>query len=408
MSENAPGPIPPDESDAAAPADSRPASQTARPREAWEVQQRAPRRPEFAGRLTRTSDLPTEAPKERTKSKLGEHRAAAIHWEDDVSGEGEDVSPEATVDDGDGGLSRGQVWTLVGLGALVAGLGATWFAKSLLVGKAPPRPPAVVAPAADPNPAVQVLSDIEYKEVTDAMTRFLEAPTPEALRPVLRDPDRVWPLVQAYHENTPWRAYTIRTLPSRAEVRMNGDLRAGTVEVDDYQRFIVAVQRVGNEIKVDWETFTGQGEMSWDDLLLKRPTTPVLMRVLVKSDDYFNRDFPDATKHACYQLESHRDTHRVFGYVERGSKVHALLSSRARTTQRVPVVVRLRFPEGAKSDDQLEIVELVADGWLLSETTRIKEPETPAPEAAAPAPAAPTPSPAPAPAPPPASAPGAK
>ena len=55
---------------------------------------------------------------------------------------------------------------------------------------------------------------------------------------------------------------------------------------------------------MDWEAFTGQGEMSWDEYEEKRPTSPVLMRVRLSPDDYFNYDYKDAAKLACYRVVS--------------------------------------------------------------------------------------------------------
>lgn len=361
------------------PSETGAASRQPRSKESWEVQVRAPRRPDFAPRLAKTSDLPTEVARERQKSKLGEHRVAAIHWEDTPEGNRYDESGDDTGAGTQGAgaepvLTRGQITTLAVLGVIVALLGVTWFAKSLLIGGgAPPLPPA--APSGGPESAdvAASLSDLEYSETSEVMKKFLEALTPEDLRPVLREPERVWPLVQAHHQRTPWKPFIVRRLPAKNQVQLNRNLLAGEVEVDDFQRFVVAMERTPDGIKVDWETFTGQGEMAWDDLLAKRPKTPVLMRVALRADDYYNSDFADASTHACYQIISHKDTHRIFGYVPRGSPVHAQLASRTRVNPRILATVRVQYPTLSTVDDQVEIVELIADGWLVTEATKIKD-----------------------------------
>jgi len=391
MADNAADNPPPQDTETPPPADTRPAApgpviRQPRPRESWEPQQRDMRRPDFVNRLAKTSDLPTEVARERQKSKLGEHRAAAIEWEEggaEESGPAGTPGPGATTTDTNTpgeGMSRGQIVTLAGLGVVVAVLGVSWFAKTLILGGgAPPLPPPASgnggAESAD-QPAA--LSDIEYAETTEVMTKFLEALTIKDVRPYLREPDRVWPLVEAHNARTPWKPFIVRRIPTKTEVRLNRGLMAGEVEVDDYQRFVVAMERTPDGIKVDWETFTGQGDMSWDDFVSRRPTTPVLMRVALRPDDYYNLDFPDATTHACYQLTSHRDTHRLFGYVERGSPVHAQLSARTSNNPRLLITIRLRFPVGSKTSDQVEIAEIVADGWLVTESTRAKDGATPA------------------------------
>jgi hypothetical protein len=379
MADDDPGNPPAKEGEVTPPAAGPTGSRAARPKEAWEPQVREPRRPDFVSRLAKTTDLPTEIAKERQKSRLGKHRAGAIRWE-----EGPPEDGVETPDASRRGLSRFQLTTLAGLGVVVAVLGAMWFAKSLLTSGPPPLPPTARPASGGGAEANPVLTDLEYKQATEVMTQFLESLTPEDLRAVLREPDRVWPQVQAYHALTPWRPFTVRSLPSKAEVRQNRGLLAGAVEVDDYQRFIIAMERTPDGIKVDWETFTGQGDMSWDDLILKRPTRPVVMRALVQADDYFNRDFPDSGTHACFQLIAHRDTHRVYGYVERGSKVHAQLASRTRINPRNPLTLRLQYPPGSRSDEQVEIVDVVADGWLVCDTTRVKDTDPAEPPPAVP------------------------
>lgn len=367
-----------------------PASGQTRPTAAsWEPPPREPRRPDFVDRLTKTSDLPTEIAKERQKSKLGEHRLAALRWEeepDEPDDEATDQAPGRGRAPAAAGLGRGRVATLAGLGVVVAVLGVMWFAKSLLIGGASPSVPPAVRPASASGTvsAAPVLTDADYAEAEDVMRRFLEALNPDDLKPVIREPERVWPLVEAHTRRVPWKPFVVRRLPAKHEIQMNRGLMAGAVEVDDYQRFVVAMERTPDGIKVDWETFTGQGEMSWEDFVTQRPTTPVLMRVSMRADDYFNVDFPDSSTHACYRLTAHQDTHRLYGYVERGSPVHAQLATRMRVNPRIMPTLRLKFPEGSTSADQVEIAEIVADGWLVTENTRVKpdEPKPPEPDAA--------------------------
>ena len=349
-----------------------------RPKESWEPQVREVRRPDFAPRLTKTTDLPTKVATERQKSKLGEHRKAAIHWEQDPDrkedGEdGEGTSPRSPQASG---LSRGQIMSLGILGVMVIGLGAAWFAKSLLVGDGTTRAKqAAMASKAAQEAAIVAaasLTDAEFAQATQVMRSFLEALTIEDLRAVVREPERVWPLIEQHHRTTPWKPFVVRRLPTRSEMQLNRDLLAGVAEVNDFQRLVIAMQRTPAGIRVDWESFTGQGEMSWDDFLAQRPTTPVLMRVSLQPDDYYNRDFPNSATHACFRLASRGDTHLLYGYVPRGQLVHTQLVARTRINPRSLPTVRLRFLPDATSQDQVEITELVADGWLVSEGSKVR------------------------------------
>lgn len=351
-----------------------------RPRESWEPQQRETRRPDFVSRLTKTTDLPTEIAKERQKSKLGEHRLAALHWEEELIEEDEAGSPEEVADElaqdevvEAAGISRAQMALLAGLGVVVLALGATWFAKSLLIGKGVPAVPEAIRPE-DPGEftgSALGLPEPEYNEAMNAMRRFLESPTAEDLRPVIRDPERVWPLLEAYVRRNPWKPFIVRRLPARNEVHLNRGLMAGAVEVNDYERFVVAMERTPDGMKVDWEAFAGQGEMTWEEFIEKRPRVPVLMRVSLRPDDFFNQDFRDSSAYTCFRLAAHHDAHRLYAYAKRGSPVNAQLASRIRASQRIMPTIKIRYPEHSTSPDQVEITELVADGWIVTDKTRV-------------------------------------
>jgi hypothetical protein len=138
---------------------------------------------------------------ERQKSKLGEHRAAAIHWEQDPNHQKDDEDSEGTSPGTPpaSGLSRGQIMSLGILGVMVIGLGAAWFAKSLLVGDGTTRAKqaAMASKAAQEAATVAAasLTDAEFTQATQVMRSFLEALTIEDLRAVVREPERVWPLI---------------------------------------------------------------------------------------------------------------------------------------------------------------------------------------------------------------------
>ena len=94
-----------------------------------------------------------------------------------------------------------------------------------------------------------------------------------------------------------------------------------------------------------------------------RPTSASAFRVNLEPIDYYNFDFRDDGKWQSYRLESPDQEHSVYGYVERGT----LQESQIRPSpdrKSVPLMLALKFPEGATSSNQVIIERLVHDGWV--------------------------------------------
>ena len=88
--------------------------------------------------------------------------------------------------------------------------------------------------------------------------------------------------------------------------------------------------------------------MPWSEFLTKRPTEAVEFRVRLSPIDYYNFGFADDAKWQSYRLDSPDGEHSIYGYTERGSVLDARLRPPP-DTKSMPVLLSLRFPEGAES-----------------------------------------------------------
>lgn len=119
--------------------------------------------------------------------------------------------------------------------------------------------------------------------------------------------------------------------------------------------------------KLDWESYTGSGEMSWSEFKSKRPTSPVLMRVFAKIGDYHNYEFLDKNRFLSVQLYDEAGETAAHAYCEHGSALAAFLSGDIlRSGGSVKgYTVRLAFPPQAQSNHCVWLHEIVATRWLL-------------------------------------------
>ena len=127
-------------------------------------------------------------------------------------------------------------------------------------------------------------------------------------------------------------------------------------------------------ILVDWPSLTGQGEMTIEEFLKKRPTQPTLLRVAAKRDDYYNFAYQESTKWICLRLTEFPEDHVFYGYTPVGQAAaeqlsrlpkHDPLSTDPLFPKPQPLTIKAAFREGEQSPNQVEISEVLGNGWYV-------------------------------------------
>ena len=155
-------------------------------------------------------------------------------------------------------------------------------------------------------------------------------------------------------------------------------------------RFLTLVDISGEEPKVNWEASVGYGEMSMDAFIKSEQTTPVVMRLLARPDDYYNHAFSDAARYACFGLVAREDEPATYAYVERASEAYARLSelfpdyrlaSRQNIRTLAPatfdalqvtpkrVTLRLSLHHSDDGPAQVVIKEVLGEEWVVAMNT---------------------------------------
>ena len=281
------------------------------------------------------------------------------------------------------------------LGAAVVGMLA-WTIMKLGGGKSapglPPGPqatapalessgmPAVLAsPAAAPT-----LEGGDLKEhaiaLSEAVQHFAASRTVDEMLKMVRDRERVEPLARRYYTpENPWQPIALRPgqgLPTALSAVQN--IIIAGVQLENFDTVPVAAELTSAGFRIDWESFVGYGEMSWDAFMRERPRQPVLMRVVVKrgpSTDFYAQDFPDDKTHQCYQISDRSADHVLSGYAPRSGAVDTMLQKALVVPGAPPprgglechAVVRLRYPANSTGNRQVEITEFLEKGWVFRE-----------------------------------------
>lgn len=252
-------------------------------------------------------------------------------------------------------------FTLFGLLVLVLAL-----AHSQLLAKRELR--LIAEPSVPESPPILPLGE-EYllgREASrEAIDRFFDAETVEEVKRLIRHPEVVEPLFDAWLERHPLRPRDDYSFEGVAITELEGS-RFFLHEVY-FENLIdprtIAVEVTPRGCLVDWETVVAYQSMDWKTVREERPTEPFFLRVMVEPSEYYNFEFQDASAWSSYRLFHPGEIESLIGYVEAYSpmdRVLELSTSGGADTY----ILRLQFLEEAESDHALRIVEILQDGWV--------------------------------------------
>ena len=202
------------------------------------------------------------------------------------------------------------------------------------------------------------------------MAAFWKASTWQDKLRFVRSPDRASKLMKDYYEVHQHIEPAAGALLS-ASVDKVGATQLATLNYagvgSGKKVLVVLVKNAEGKFLLDWEHYTGSGDMDWEDFKKQRPTAPQLFRGYLVEDSYFNYEFTDEARYISYRIESADGLQSINAFCEKGSEIADRLYGLSQRTggQKNPVAVNLAYPDQAKSDHCVKLTALVADRWLV-------------------------------------------
>ena len=194
--------------------------------------------------------------------------------------------------------------------------------------------------------------------------KFLEATRVEDILPLVRNPEATEARIRKYFPDGGIPAMGLSMFNSTGAGEIRPPFICYSVTTRDHQEKPLCFIEGPQGLKIDWESWVGWSELSWEEFLSKKPTAPHVFRLKLAPIEYYNFQFKDDLKWQSYRLESPDGEHSVYGYVEKASMLDGQLRP-AGEAKSVMVMLSLKFPEGAASPNQVLVDRFVIDGWLL-------------------------------------------
>lgn len=215
---------------------------------------------------------------------------------------------------------------------------------------------------------LEMRSAADFRDkVWKVVSEFCNAPTHRELMGVIRDPERVGPIIRDYYTSGghTWVAIPPGQVPDPSAFETDKNWTAFKLPLPDFRSRSMAVEETAKGFKVDWESFVAYSEMPWDKLRESKPRTPVLLRAIVRRTAYYNFDFPSEDTHRCFQIYDEARDNVIYGYIQRGSEVDKKMEEIMLNAMDVHAILRVAYPEISTANNQVNITEVVAKGWIL-------------------------------------------
>lgn len=218
-------------------------------------------------------------------------------------------------------------------------------------------PEEVIAPPAQRGEAALLA------EAEPLARKFLEATTVEELLPLVRNPEVAEARMRGFYPGGKVEAPGMQPVGPGAGLSVRDKLVSLAVRTRDFEEKSLAFIDTPQGLKIDWESWVGWSEISWKEFMAIKPTSGHVFRVILAPVDYYNFEFADDQKWQSYRLESPDHEQAVYGYAEKGTVLNGRIHT-DKDTKSINLMLSLKFPAGATSNNQVEIERFVAEGWV--------------------------------------------
>ena len=207
------------------------------------------------------------------------------------------------------------------------------------------------------------------RKLRPIMSGFLEAKNWEDRLGFCADAEKVRPLMENYYKDNDDGPIGYQEIFSGGSVSLGEFFITARLLMDDYStRGFVMLRGDDGTWSVDWESFVGYSSMGMEEFKKVRPTEPQLFRLLISRPrpGYFNYEFSEEESWDCYLLVGSEIEQILYAYVKKFGEAAADLNKIFAIHQEAAVTVMIRYPNDAPSANQVEIVEVVGEGWVPS------------------------------------------
>ena len=230
-----------------------------------------------------------------------------------------------------------------------------------------------------PRPKDPKLEHLKRDAVVDYFRNYYECQTWQERATMVRNPDRVKPLMKSYYSKHPLEQIDLNTLTSFGLLK-NLDQEFGYAEFsrnDDPMpaKSVFSIENDGRFL-MDWEATLPYSEASLAELTAAEFTEEVTLRVRLVRADYYNYGYSDSEKYASFAIRQKGGDEVGYAYMRRDHSHYQALQaflvkkgdSPIHPIRINPTIRVVKRPDN--QSNQMEIVDVLSHYWLVVDPVR--------------------------------------
>ncbi len=222
----------------------------------------------------------------------------------------------------------------------------------------------------DPDVKVRSLPALEagamvppdVQAASESVQRFLKASSYIDKLAFIKDREQVGPQLREYyqrHSDAPVRdAILIQTMEGKNTFSLSFDIPSRKATW-----FFNSVL-VGDTYRIDWPTSTLCQTDIFERFMASKSTQPTILHVRMVRGNYYNYEWSDRQKYACYNLTFPGLQQTLYGYVPRDSPLGIELQLLTALEPTHAAILEVKYPSPAPEDRQVEILRIISKEWL--------------------------------------------
>ena len=239
---------------------------------------------------------------------------------------------------------------------------------------------------------VSVQSDIDDAQnianVSACVKNYLEATSIEERAKYCRNQESTLrKMTKSYGNELIFDIYHFEGISKSSEIRMedkeitivsaNISSQSGGTGVENKPKSLLLEKQEDGTYLVDWDTAVVYQPADWNAFIADRNTEAHVFRLEARERINYGPylyEFRDDNIYQAYRISIRGNAEKyLIGYTKKGSEVDEIMKSltlvkgnkNTGSRMTVPMMLKLVFPEGALSDQCVEITEVISDSWFL-------------------------------------------
>ena len=226
-------------------------------------------------------------------------------------------------------------------------------------------------PKVDEVRAVQLEKKNRFGRSFAAAQQALASPSWETLAPLVRDPERVAPLMRSYYSEVGYEPIELVDFHAPVEVTVGGLTMHELAATEKSGNVRTLVLEQGEDgAKIDWELMVNLPRHTWNQFLDRRPEDPQEVSVIAARASVLDRYFADAglDREAAIGFRFWQGSaDSYYAVLPKGSELGERLAETLEWDKGRKLIIRACFDPVSKLNDRLTISGFVQTGWVVQQ-----------------------------------------